>query len=183
MGEGSRCGSVTDLLQSSVDLYVPPSPRHHPPPDPDCWGDPGRTLKHEKDKCADTVQNDPSSVGETLKITKVQATDQQDERPKSGGQTQNSSQVSDAKISAQSKAEAEVKTVKEKNKPSMKPRKPKPGPGPDQTKSRGAATEKGRPVTKSDKTTLQGHKTAGRGVQGTGEDSSLPQPTKLRCGE
>ena len=182
MGEDSRCGSVTDLLQCTVDLYVPPSPRHQPPPDPDCWGDPGRITKQEKDTSVDAVPNDPSNVSDNSKNTESQATDQRDERLDAKEQTQNSSRVSNVKVGAQNKVETETKTVKDKNKPGMKPRRPKPGAGPDQTKPRAPATDKCRPVAKPNKTTLQGHKTAGRGVQVPSEDT-LPVPSKPRCGE
>ncbi|XP_063863893.1 uncharacterized protein LOC135102539 isoform X1 [Scylla paramamosain] len=180
MSEGSRRGSVTDLLQCSVDLYVPPSPRHHPPPDPDCWGDSGRAAKHEKNKPADAVRSDPSSVSDIVKTAQSQVMGQRGEKLKVGEQTQNSSRVSDVKVSAHSKAETEVKAAKEKSKPGIKPRRPKPGSGLDQTKPRGAATEKGRPGAKSDKTSLQGHKATSKSVQGPDEDSSLPAPSKPR---
>ncbi|MPC57835.1 hypothetical protein E2C01_051823 [Portunus trituberculatus] len=180
MGEGSRRGSVTDLLQYSVDLYVPPSPRHHPPPDPDCWGDSGRASKHEKNNPADAIRSNPASVSNIVKTAQSQATGQRDEKLKAGDQTQNSSRISEVKVSAHSKADREVKAAKEKSKPGIKPRKPKPGSGPDQTKLRGAATEKGRSGAKSDKTSLLGHKAAGKSVQGPVEDSSLPVPSKPR---
>ncbi|KAG7157770.1 hypothetical protein Hamer_G021458 [Homarus americanus] len=48
--EDERRGSVTGLLQSCVDLYTPPSPRHHPPPEPDCWEEGRRTLRQDKTK-------------------------------------------------------------------------------------------------------------------------------------
>lgn len=49
IGSGHR-GSVTELLLSSLELYRPPSPSHHPPPEPDCWEESRRVLRPEKDK-------------------------------------------------------------------------------------------------------------------------------------
>lgn len=182
MGEGERRGSVTDLLQDSVDLYVPPSPRHHPPPNPDCWSDPSRVPKHDRSKVTDTALNNSASVGDAQKHTNGQRKGQLDDKSKAREQTQSSSHTSDAKNTTHSRTEADVKTSKEKNKPSIKTKKSKSGNGSDQGKPRGAATDKVRPGTKSDKTTLQGNNTAGRGKQGADDDKSLLPPPKPRLG-
>lgn len=179
MGEGERCGSVTDLLQGSVDLYVPPSPRHHPPPDPDCWGETNRAPKHDKDKAADTTLSTSIPGGDAQKTT--DGKDQLEDRSKAREHTENSSRASDRKSTSQGKAEAELKTAKEKNKSGIKPKKTKPGSTPDQGKPRGATTEKVRPGAKTDKT-QQGNKTPGRGKHGSGDDHSLLPPPKPRPG-
>lgn len=175
-GEGERCGSVTDLLMGTVDLYEPPSPRHHPPPDPDCWGETNRAPKPDKDKTADTSLDTSTPAGDAKTDTNGLGTDQLEDRSKAREQNQNPSRDSDAKSPKQSKVEEEVRTVKEKNKPGIKSRKAKPGSGPDQSKPRGAATEKVRPGAKSDKTSLRGTKTAERGKQGNADPLLLPPP-------
>lgn len=174
-GESERCGSVTDLLMGTVDLYEPPSPRHHPPPDPDCWGETARAPKHDKDKITDTSLNISTPAGDAQTDTNGLETGQLEDRSKAREQNQNPSRDSDAKSPRHSKVE-EAKILKEKNKPGMKQRKAKPGGGPDQSKSRGAATEKVRPGTKSDKTLLRGAKTAEKGKQGTADPLLLPPP-------
>lgn len=172
MGDGKRSNSVTDLLQGSVDLYVPLSPSHHQAPDRDCWVEPRSSSKHEKDKAAHTTLDSIISVGDLKTNSNAQGKVSIEEKVVAKDQLYNYSQGPFAKSQTQSKAEVEARTLKEKNKIDIKTRKTKIGNGSNEVNSRGTEAEKVKLGLKSEKKTLQGYKMVSR-EQDLGENNSL----------